>query len=166
VVAGTFINLNSITWYLNSLYPWFVHFAFLDSDQVISIQGHEWKLGSPHTAAVRRPSLQARLVLIQAVSIFPSSWLYSLILRFRRSTQFVWFLTVRFPSHFLSHSSYTPWARNTLPHQFPMPALIGVVQELAYLCCIHPQSPCISRGYDKSWYCAGMQPHYLLPSPH
>jgi len=57
-------------------------------------------------------------------------WLFP---RFRRSTQFVWFLTAGSPCHFPPCSSYAPRARIALPHEFALHAVIGAVRELAYL---------------------------------
>jgi len=115
-----------------------------------------WALGSPHTAVVCRPSCsQMRSVLPQVVmtSSFPTSWSHWLFPRFRRSKQYMSFLTAGLPCHFLSRSSYIPRAKIALPHQHPLDATKGAVRELLYLCCIGPHSPCIPRGHDNSCDC-------------
>ena len=99
-----------------------------------------WELGSPHTAAVRRPAaLQTRLVLPQATMI--AGWIHWLGV-FRC---WAWGFSTRLPKgyrfgHMVNWSpvpdrSHGQWA--------------SLVQEsLPYLCWIRPHSPCISRGYD------------------
>jgi len=155
IVAGALVNPNGMTRSSNCTYQ--VQDAVLYSSPSSlrsvgeDISSSSWlycELGSPHTAPVRRPSSQMRSVLPQAVSILPSSWSHLLILRFRRSTQFLWFFTAGLPCDFLARSSYAPRARSALPHKFPLDAMKGAVRELPNLCCIRPHSPCISRGYD------------------
>jgi len=165
MVAGAFANAHGMTRCSNCPYGGFVLVAFLDSDEVIGIPGLYRELGSPHTAAVRRPSSQIRSLLPQAVSIFPTSWSHSLFLRLCRSTQFMWFLMAGLPCQFHSPASYAPRARISV-HQSCLCMPWSVRCESWHIFAASVHIVLVSHEDTTNLdIVLGWDPHHLLPSP-
>ena len=115
-------------------------------------------------------------MLLQAVSIFPSSGLTSSFWDFVDLRNLCGSSRPGYPI-ISSHAHPTLFESESLIFRIPFACRDRCGAWGGISCCIRPHSLCITRAYDKSWYCAGMWPpssvtistltmYSMMPSGH